>query len=88
MSVDIELQSAAELVAFHCKYETSSVEKTNDILKKELIRNYDPYVALLRVVLLNTKMNENKLSKCESASVEYVPRIKTKLNKQSIVNEA
>ena len=71
----------------HGEYETSSVEKINDILKKELIRNSDPYLALLRIVLLNMKMFENRFTKCQNATGEFVPRIKKELNKQSIVTE-
>ena len=45
-----------QIVALHGEYETSSVEKMNDILKKELVRRSDPLLALLRVVLLLMKM--------------------------------
>ena len=56
LNVDSKLWSAADVVALHGEYEASSVEKMNDILKKELVRRSDPLLALLRVVLLLMKM--------------------------------
>ena len=87
MKVDPKVWSAAELFRLRGEYETSSVEKMNDILKKELVRKADPLVALERFVLVDMKMYENRLRDCRTASGALVPRIKDELNRKSIITE-
>ena len=59
----------------------------NDILKKELIREADPFLSLQRFIFLDMRMFENRKSMCMKATGIFVPRIKEELNKQSLVTQ-
>ena len=75
------------MLAIHGEFETSSVEKMNEILKNELIRQADPFLALQRFIYLDLRMFENRKTLCQKAKGEFVPRIKEKLNKQSLITQ-
>ena len=87
MKVDPKLWSAAEVSSLRGEYETSSVEKFNDILKKGLIRRADPFLALQRLVLVDMRMYEKRLSLCRNATGVLLPRIKEELNKKSLITQ-
>ena len=57
MNVDPTLWSAAEAFKVHGQYETSSVEKVNDLLKRfKEIRQADTFLALLLFLDLDMEM--------------------------------
>ena len=85
--MSIKKCTAAENPCLRGEYETSSVEKMNDILKKEFIRRSDPFLALQRLVIVDMRMYERRLSLCRNAKGSLVPRIKDELNKQAVITQ-
>ena len=73
------------MFSIHGEYETSSVEKYNDILKGHLVRRSDPMLAIHRIIALDMRMFEKRLAMCENADGTFVPRFQTELNKQVMI---
>ena len=68
------------------KYETSSVEKVNDLMKHfKKIRDADPIVALQRFLELDIGMCEKNHRLCLSAVGNFVPKFREALNNQEII---
>ena len=77
--------STPEVSSIHGEFETSSVEKFTDILKRHLVRRSEPFLAIQRVISLDMRMYEKRLAMCENAVGLFVPRFQTELNNQAII---